>query len=384
MTPNTAPGVAVWSIQNQSLMNLNGIFTASLLAVVTGMGMSSAWAQAKTKTKTVAPETKHGTLVVETLTSVVLRDTKIGVDPNRSIHVYLPPGYATSGKSYPVVYYCHSTYSNPTQMLQESNVASILDRAIERNVIKPVIFVVADYSTALTGSFYENSVVSGRWIDFTAQELVPFVDSKFRTLRSADSRALAGHFMGGRGALKLAMDHAELFSVVYAMHPVATGTGYQSWATFPTDWRKILNAKSPEELKGDFVLGMSRAFLPNVDRPPFYCDFFMDLENGNLKLDPEKTAKTQAAFLLDRQLPESAARLRSMRGIALDWARYDSNQDHVLSARAFSIKLDDLGVEHEAEEYRGDPFSTVWNEDGRFYTRVLPFFERHLVFEAKN
>jgi len=83
-------------------------------------------------------------------------------------------------------------------------------------------------------------------------------------------------------------------------------------------------------------------------------------------------------------LPESAANLRTMRGIAFDWARYDSNQDHVLAARAFSIKLDDLGVEHEAEEYRGDPFHTVWKENGRFYTRALPFFERHLVFEEKN
>jgi len=348
------------------------------------MGTTSLSGQSKTKAKPAVPETHHGTLVTETLVSTILRENKIGVDPNRSIHVYLPPGYARSGKSYPVVYFCHSTYDNPSHMLEESNIASLLDQAIERNVIKPIIFVVADYSTALTGSFYENSIVSGRWLDFTAGELVPFVDRKFRTLQSAGSRALAGHFMGGRGALKLAMDHAELFGVVYAMHPVATGTGYQSWSTFPTDWRKILDAKSPEELKGDFVLGMSRAFLPNADRPPFYCDFFMDLENGSPKLSPEKTAKTQAAFLLDRMLPESAANLRTMRGIAFDWARYDSNQDHVLAARAFSIKLDDLGVEHEAEEYRGDPFHTVWKENGRFYTRALPFFERHLVFEEKN
>jgi pimeloyl-ACP methyl ester carboxylesterase len=365
-------------------MKYKAPFTRGLFVVITCMAMTSLCAQSRPKAKSTGAEAKQGTLVTETLTSSILRDTKIGVDPNRSIHVYLPPGYATSGKSYPVVYYCHSTYSNPTNVLREGNVASLLDQAIERNVIKPIIFVVADYSTALTGSFYENSVVSGRWLDFTAQELVPFVDHTFRTLRSADSRALAGHFMGGRGALKLAMDHAELFSVVYAMHPVATGTGYQSWSNFPTDWWKILNAKSPEELKGDFILGMSRAFLPNVDRPPFYCDFFMELENGNLKLDPEKTAKTQATFLLDRMLPESAAHLRSMHGIAFDWARYDSNQDHVLAARAFSIKLDDLGIEHEAEEYRGDPFHTVWGEDGRFYTRALPFFARHLVFEMQN
>src|SRR5882672_6016236 len=105
-------------------MKLNGIFTGSLFAVLMCMGMTGLWAQSKTKAKSVAPETKHGTLVTETLTSAILRENKIGVDPNRSIHIYLPPGYATSGKSYPVVYFCHSIYTNPPNVLEEGNVAS--------------------------------------------------------------------------------------------------------------------------------------------------------------------------------------------------------------------------------------------------------------------
>ena len=80
---------------------------------------------------------------------------------------------------------------------------------------------------------------------------------------------------------------------------------------------------------------------------------------------------------------ESADNLKTMRGIAFDWGRFDPNQDHVVANRTFSRRLEDLGVEYEAEEYRGDPFSRVWTDDGRFYTRVLPFLARHLVFDKK-
>ena len=57
---------------------------------------------------TAAQETTHGTVVTEHLTSTVLQGTITGVDPNRTIKIYLPPGYAASNKAYPVVYYLHS------------------------------------------------------------------------------------------------------------------------------------------------------------------------------------------------------------------------------------------------------------------------------------
>lgn len=52
---------------------------------------------------------------------------------------------------------------------------------------------------------------------------------------------------------------------------------------------------------------------------------------------------------------------------------------HVSSNRQFSGKLEDLGVAHEAEEYRGDPFNRTWTEDGRFAERVLSFLRNHLA-----
>ena len=44
----------------------------------------------------------------------------------------------------------------------------------------------------------------------------------------------------------------------------------------------------------------------------------------------------------------------------------------------WSRRLDELGIEHEAEEYRGLPWDKYWIEGGRVYTEVLPFFARRL------
>lgn len=335
---------------------------------------------------TLAASARQGTTVTETLSSVILKDNRTGLDPNRKIKVYLPSGYASSGRSYPVVYYCHSIFSNPDKLFDEAHLPALLDRAFAGGVVKEFILVAADYSSPTIGSLFENSPTTGRWLDFTASELVPFVDHKFRTIPNRNSRALSGDFMGGRGALALAMTHAELFSVVYAMHPVATGMGYIPWATLPIDWQKIYQAKQFSEVNTPgftpIFLAINQAFLPNANRPPFYCDYFYEMENGTPKLNVPNTQKLKSAFLLDHMLEKYADNLRTLRGLAFDWGRYDGNQDHVVSAVNFSRTLEDFGIEHEAEEYRGSPWSVNWSEYGRFYTRVLPFFNRYLVFDA--
>lgn len=269
-------------------------------------------------------------------------------------------------------------------MFEDGNLVKLLERGFENRVVKEFILVAADYSTPALGCWYENSSTTGRWVDFTVQELVPFIDAHFRTIRSRDSRGLAGDFVGGRGALLFAMLYPDLFSAVYAMHPVATGTGSVPMASKP-DWQKIHHAKNFADLAGDGFappyVSIQQAFLPNPNRPPFYCDFMVEMENGRQVLQVGNAKKLKDAFLLDHRLDANAENLRKMRGIAFDWARYDQNQDHVYSNQTFTRKLDELGIEHEAEEYRGNPWEKNWTPDGRFYTRVLPFFNRFLVFD---
>jgi hypothetical protein len=111
----------------------------------------------------ISQETKHGTVVTEQLVSTLLRDTRTGLDPNRSIKIYLPPGYAQSNKSYPVVYFCHSIFQRPEQVFADGNLVRLLERGFAKGVVQEFIFVVGDYTSPTTGSLYENTPATGRW-----------------------------------------------------------------------------------------------------------------------------------------------------------------------------------------------------------------------------
>jgi len=326
---------------------------------------------------------QHGAVVLEHLNSTALRDNKIGVDPHRSVSVYLPPGYAQSGRRYPVIYYFHSFYWDNERMFADGSVQGVLDRGISEGTIRPFILVAGNYSTPTTGAFYSNSSTAGRWIDFTIDELVPYIDERFRTLPRRESRGLAGEFIGGYAALNFAMRYPEKFASVYALHPVGTGMGLVPGAMRP-DWRRVHAAKSFADLSGDpfapVFVSMAQAFLPNPDRPPFYCDFIVEMKDGEPTLNVENMKKLKARFSLDQLLAEKADSLRQMRGIKFDWGRFDPNQDHVYANQNFSRRLEELGIEHEAEEYRGAVWDRNWIEHGRVADDVLPFFNRHLEF----
>ncbi|MFD2561198.1 alpha/beta hydrolase [Aquimarina rubra] len=334
---------------------------------------------------TFAQHTLKGKIINDTIDSKVLALNKIGLNTKRNVKIYLPPGYSQSKNKYPVVYYLHSLFENPNHIVSDHKTPEIVDKSIENNQSKEFIFVVADFTSTTVGSLFENSNTSGRWLDFITTELVPFVDQNYRTISDKNSRAVIGHFMGGRGALQLGMTYPEVFSVVYALHPVATGSGYLPRVSLAIDWDKVHAAKSYAEINENVMAqiftSVCQAFLPNPNRPPLYCDFLFEKdENDKLKLNPKNVRKEQKQFHLDEKLDEYADNLRSLKAIAFDWARFDQTQAHVISNRRFSKKLMDIGVDHEGIEFVGDPWNKYWGDDGRIATRVLPFLNKHLNF----
>src|SRR5688572_6536148 len=79
---------------------------------------------------------KQGTLITEQIASAILRENRIGLDVNRTIKVYLPPSYATSGKSYPVIYYCHNLNWSAEQLFADGNLVKLLERGFAKGVVK--------------------------------------------------------------------------------------------------------------------------------------------------------------------------------------------------------------------------------------------------------
>jgi pimeloyl-ACP methyl ester carboxylesterase len=216
------------------------------------------------------------------------------------------------------------------------------------------------------------------------QELVPYVDANFRTLPSRDSRGIAGHFMGGYGAIRMAMKYPQVFGSVYALHPVGTGNGVKILASLP-NWELMENAKTLDDVKKDgystIFTSIFQAHFPNAGKPPLYIDFPAHRVDGKLIIDAGVMDRMRNNFFLESWVGQYADNLKSLRGFKFDWARSDPNWDHVYSNQAFTHKLNEYGIVYEAEEYNGTwSKEPNWSADGRVATDVLPFFQQHLVF----
>jgi hypothetical protein len=326
-------------------------------------------------------------VVVRQIRGESLLHSLIGTDPVRKLAVYLPDGYEGSVQRYPVIYYLPNPLTKFDEDFYRAQARSLLDRAIAVGEIGKVIFVAADMATPFGCSWYVNSPVTGNWEDFMVRELVPYVDANFRTLPGRDSRAIAGDFMGGYGAIRFGMTHPEAFGTVYALHPVGTGSGIFTMYSRP-DWKLLEHVQSMDEVKnspfGTIFMSIFQASVPNVNRPPLYIDLQAHPVADTLEIDSAVTERLRDNFLLETMIGKYADNLKTLRGLRLDWARNDGNQDHVYANQAFTHKLNEFGIPHEAEEYNGVWGTGNWGVDGRVYTEVLPFFARHLVFERRS
>tara|TARA_R110002020_G_scaffold22944_5_gene77028 strand:- start:9897 stop:10724 length:828 start_codon:yes stop_codon:yes gene_type:complete len=129
----------------------------------------------------------------------------------RKFAVYLPPDYDTSNRSYPVLYLLHGAGDDQTGWVQFGEVLRITDNAIKEGKATPMIIVMPDANTGNRGYF--NSI-NGDWRyeDFFFQELMPYVEKKYRIKGEKRYRAIAGLSMGGGGTFMYALRHPELFS----------------------------------------------------------------------------------------------------------------------------------------------------------------------------
>jgi hypothetical protein len=328
-----------------------------------------------------------GRVVVRELRGQSLAHSLIGTDPLRKLAVYLPPGYESSTQRYPVIYYLPNPLARFNEQFYQESVRELLDQAIASSEIGKTIFVAVDLATPFGCSWYVNSPVTGNWEDFMVRELVPYVDANFQTLSSRDSRGILGDFMGGYGAIRFGMTHPEVFGTVYALHPVGTGSGLFTMYSRP-DWKKMAAIKSADELPKDIAanifLSIFQASVPDVNKPPLYIDLQAHTIGDALEIDSAVTERLRNNFLLETMIGKYADNLKSLRGLRFDWARNDGNQDHVYANQAFTHKLNEFGIPHEAEEYNGVWGTGNWGPEGRVHTEALPFFARHLVFHGPS
>ncbi|MEO7989771.1 MAG: alpha/beta hydrolase-fold protein [Chryseolinea sp.] len=140
---------------------------------------------------------------------------------DRKYAVYLPDGYETSQRSYPILYLLHGGGDDQTGWVQFGEVQHIADKSIADGMATPMIIVMPDANTGQRG-YYNDVKNEWRYEDFFFEEFMPFIENKYRIKKDKRYRAVAGLSMGGGGSFIYALHHPELFS---SACPLSASTG---------------------------------------------------------------------------------------------------------------------------------------------------------------
>jgi len=151
--------------------------------------------------------------------SACLRGNVLGDPVEREVLVYTPPGYdETQPRRYPVVVVLPAFGSNHralvTFRLWERNLFQLYEQLLARGETREAILVVPDATNRWGGSQFLDSPASGPYQTLIVDEVLPFVDSLYRTIPRREARAVVGRSSGGFGALRLGIDRPEAFAAI--------------------------------------------------------------------------------------------------------------------------------------------------------------------------
>lgn len=137
------------------------------------------------------------------------------------VQVFLPPGYFVGAERYPVLYLLHGwggwdTGTHTSEWDSKFNFFAVAGEMMRNGQLPPFIIVAPEGGH---NYWFNHAADDQRWGDFVAQEVVSYVDSSYRTIPRASSRAIAGLSMGGLGAIQLALNHPGEFDVVGMRSP---------------------------------------------------------------------------------------------------------------------------------------------------------------------
>jgi enterochelin esterase-like enzyme len=332
-------------------------------------------AQVKTEVPPVIPGAKPVAVERIKVHGASLEGNLEGNSADREVLVFLPPGYATGkGRRYPVVYALHGYSIGAEQWSKEIHVPQTIEGAFAQGA-REMIVVLPDSKTVHNGSMYSSSETTGDFEQFISRDLVAYIDAHYRTIPARASRGLVGHSMGGYGASRIGMEHADVFGALYIMSPCCLSPRRAAPAN-PENEKALAAVKTPEDsAKLPFglraQLASAAAWSPNPKKPPLYLD--LPVENGEVRQDViAKWAANSPLAFIDQYI----GNLRRYRAIAIDVGDQDGLR--VDTGKLHDV-LDTYGVAHSFEIYHGTHTSAVAD---RFQNHVLPFFSKQLCAGA--
>jgi S-formylglutathione hydrolase FrmB len=198
-----------------------------------------------------------------------------GVEAN--YYVYLPPGHNATGTQYPVLYLLHGFGGDEEYFVKIFSAASAADQLIAEGDIQPFVIVMPNGKNPLGGSFYTDSPHAAvNAAETHIMGIIAEVEASldFNVMTTEDGKAIAGHSMGGFGALSMAMNMPNTFKNIGVLSaPISF------WGTMPaSDAYKGMEEVLPSVLAetgydevlaanpaGDYALWREMMF-PTADR----------------------------------------------------------------------------------------------------------------------
>lgn len=157
----------------------------------------------------------------------------------RRVFVYTPPDYDASLKvRYPVLYLQHGAGEDETGWIRQGHANFILDNLLAEGKARPMIIVMSygyakragvpepDLSHARFGSpeaMKAMQELTAAFADDLTEDVIPMIDSTYRTIADRDHRAMAGLSMGGMQTFQITLSHLDTFSYIGGFSGAATG-----------------------------------------------------------------------------------------------------------------------------------------------------------------
>jgi len=306
-----------------------------------------------------------GKLTEHVIVSELLRGNPLADPHERPLWVYTPPGYDDEpDRRFPAVYVIQGftghleMWRNRTPFRQPFTETA--DAVFATGSAPPAIVVYVDAWTSYGGSQFVDSPATGRYHSYLCDEVVPWVDARYRTAADREHRAIMGKSSGGFGAMITPMLRPDLFGAL-ATHAgdalyeqcylsdfggaVRALRGYDGdiWRWWQ-DFRSRVPFTNPADVQLIGVLGAAAAFSANDDGT---IELPFDTRTGILR--PEVWQRW-LDFDPVRMVPRYADALRSMRGI---WIDAGTRDEHFLDvgAEAVRAELGQSGVSDEVVRF---------------------------------
>lgn len=352
-----------------------------------------------------ANETKElGTVQKLEITSESIAKNLVGENNVKVVQVYLPPNYEKNkDKNYPVVYFLTGfgdlTFHWFNKSYDNLSISESMDALINTGTSKDIIIAVVSGKNIYGGSFYSNSPITGNWEDFVVKEVVEKIDLNFRTIKSKNSRGIAGHSMGAHGALEIAMKYPEIFSSVYALSPGMFDENGLEDFLFDNNGTKneIINRKNEFEKLNGTKLESARASLLGAVRKNSWTNMkyvygfaysgnakaktYLDIPYSKVGEDikeNENLDKWENGFgNIKGKLADYNAKDKKLKAIGIEVGERDEFPWLVRGCDYLNNEMAKMGIDSFYIKFDGMHQDKV---KSRFENYLIPFFNENLEF----